>query len=581
MSDQFMSILLLHPEDDLAGSSRHSRWDMVVDLGRAPKSLYDEWATRFGCPAFSIFELAREIEDFRSWRGIMDLGRGYLLDSSGIDWWDLIGMLMQPEVQDVRLALRLAEKIRGTHEIVTSRPSLVAAAVGLHLGIPVREIHPGRQRRLKQQFGRYGRALSNLKFDQLRQVAFDKYDPTYKWRRRIARPARLSTDPVILLPTAYSNVTRTALSYAELLPEQQFLLVIARESAAPSAVPQNVEAASLAAFAKDSSDAQELRGLENQWTEMERALNTHPDYKVACELGVLTRGRKWLRWGLAVRDAWARVFETQAVVGCLSADDSNPYTRVPLLLALKRDLPAVACHHGALDARMMYKGHQFSTYLAKGGMEKDYLERVCLVDREKIRIGAARVDPDGVALWDRNAPWIVVFTEPYESDGWRGESVYRDILSRVVEVARRMEKIVVVKIHPFESGRQRRRMLKHMLSGADLELVRIEEGALSRSIFEKAWCAVTVESTTAFECAALGIPVFLCGWLRHAYVAYAAQYARYGVGMILDSADDLLRIPENLPAATPAAHVSQHLMQPITATALAEVLCGPVVGRLR
>jgi len=576
-----MAILLLHPEDDFAGPWRHSRWDLVVDLGRAPKSLYEDWADRFACPVFSIFELAREIEDFRSWRELMDLGRGRVFDDLGIDWWDVIGMLLQPDVQDVRLAIRLAEKIRGNSDIVTSRRSLIADAVRIRLGTPVRDPHSGTGRRLKQRFGRYLQALSNLRFEQLRQVAYDKCDPMYKWRRRMARPARASSDPVILLPSAYSNVTRTALSYAQVLPEQQFLLVIARESAAPQAAPPNVQTEFLAAFAGKSLDQQEFSQLESKWIEMERTLQTHPDYKVAGELGILKRGRTWLRWGAAVRDAWKRVFETRAVLGCLSADDSNPYTRIPLLLALQRDIPAVACHHGALDGRMMYKGHQFSAYLAKGEMEKDFLERVCDVDREKIRVGAARVDAQKLALWDRNAPSIVVFTEPYESDAWRAEAVYRDILSRVVQVARRTGKMVVVKIHPFESGRQRRRLLKKVVSAADRELVRIEQGPLSHDIFEKTWCAVTVESTTALECTSLGIPVFLCGWLRHAYSGYAPEYARYGVGLMLASPDDLLRIPEKLAAATPAPDTARRLVQPITGSALAEVLCGPAVSRLR
>ena len=39
---------------------------------------------------------------------------------------------------------------------------------------------------------------------------------------------------------------------------------------------------------------------------------------------------------------------------------------IPLLLASRREIPAVACHHGALDGGMAIKTPCFSTYLAQG-----------------------------------------------------------------------------------------------------------------------------------------------------------------------------------------------------------------------
>jgi len=40
----------------------------------------------------------------------------------------------------------------------------------------------------------------------------------------------------------------------------------------------------------------------------------------------------------------------------------------------------------------------------------------------------------------------------------------------------------------------------------------------------------------------VGIPAFLCAWLRHAYAGYVPQYVRFGVGRMLECPDDLLRI---------------------------------------
>ena len=178
-------------------------------------------------------------------------------------------------------------------------------------------------------------------------------------------------------------------SYAGILPEEEFLLVLARESGAVSRVPPNVETVPLAGFAKKGCDRNELQRLEARWKQMEQSLEEHPAFRLAVQIGILKRGSRWLRWGLAVRDAWLRVFELRSVVSCLCADDSNPYTRIPLLLAHQRGLPAVACHHGALDCRMAFKNPRFSNYLAKGEMERDYLERICGVDGGRVRIGAA------------------------------------------------------------------------------------------------------------------------------------------------------------------------------------------------
>jgi len=92
---------------------------------------------------------------------------------------------------------------------------------------------------------------------------------------------------------------------------------------------------------------------------------------------------------------------------------------------------------------------------------------------------------------------------------------------------------------------------------------------------------VTVESTVAFECASVGIPAFLCGWLRHAYAGYAPQYARFGVGRMLETPDDLLRIPEMLCAAIPAPDTASRLVQEISPRALSEVLCQTQASSLR
>jgi hypothetical protein len=48
------------------------------------------------------------------------------------------------------------------------------------------------------------------------------------------------------------------------------------------------------------------------------------------------------------------------------------------------------------------------------------------------------------------------------------------------------------------------------------------------------------------ECYALGIPVYLCAWLRDSWAGYLQQYAQFGVGHVLESPDQISEIPELL-----------------------------------
>ena len=579
-----MRVLLLHPDDDFQGSWTRQHWDSVIDLGRAPTSFYEEQAAALGCPVFSIFDLAIEVDDMQIWRRLLEAGMGRVVDRFGIDWWDVISLALQPDLQEVRLALRLAVNLKGCRTLVASRASLTASALQLQLGIPLHVLQSGWAKRLVRGIMRRGTVAWNLSFEQLRQVVYDKYDPHYRWRRTLTQAPSQSCDgepePVVLLPTAYSNVTKTALSYAQILPEQKFLLVIARESAAVTPVPANVETASLASFSTNTYDRNELQELETKWKHMEQVLEKDPEFRLSIQLGILKTGPRRLRWGVTVRDAWIGVLETRRVVGCLSADDSNPYTRLPLLLAEQRGIPAVACHHGALDCNMAFKNLRFSNYLAKGEMERDYLERICGVDVDRIRIGAPSSPRESASVWSERAPWITFFSEPYETISSRVDAIYREVLPRLCVAARKSGKTVVLKLHPFESARQRRSLVKSILNEDDRKLVSVTDAPLSREIFQKTWCAVTVESTVAFECALVGVPVFLCGWLRHAYSGYAPQYVRFGVGRMLESPDDLLRIPDTFPAAMPGSRAASRLLQAISPEALAEVLCRPQAGGL-
>ena len=87
---------------------------------------------------------------------------GRVVDRFGIDWWDVIGLALQPELQDVRLALRLAEKLSGCRTLAASRPSVTAEALRLQLGIPLQVFHRGLRKRLVPSILRRGARSGEL-----------------------------------------------------------------------------------------------------------------------------------------------------------------------------------------------------------------------------------------------------------------------------------------------------------------------------------------------------------------------------------------------------------------------------------
>lgn len=539
-------ILLLHPEDTLPWLSHAEGWDVVVDLGRAPLSTYEGWSRRAGCEVFSLYEFAAENGDMDRLRELLHLGLGWLVDRSGIDWWDLLCLFIADDLQQLMMVHRLSKELGAGRQLYSSRPSPLATGLQRLIG--------GRLTNLERPFQsvirrarHYHKALSHLDGGQLAQALEDKFDTSHSIRRRFTRRGQTSKQPFILLPSAYINVSRTALSYAELLPGHQFLLVLARSNAKLSSLPPNVRSTLLTPYF-GPNDTRETRSLLESWDGLRKHLvSAAEEFNLADAVGVLGRVPALLPWGVGLRDAWTRVFESQNVIACLSADDSNPPSSIPLVLAKKRGLPALACHHGALDYQMAIKANHADFYLVKSEMEQDYLRRTCHLAPEKI-VAASPVASKPAPLRGvgrRFAPWLVFFTEPYQSYGWRSDEVYRDLLPRLCSLAQTCGLKLVFKLHPFESIKGHRKMLRRIIPGQERS-IEVLAGPPPDQLWNKIRCALTVQSSTALECAALGIPVFLCAWLQDSYSGYVEQYARFGAGKVLETPEQIDEVPRLL-----------------------------------
>jgi hypothetical protein len=548
-----MRALLLHPEDSpRRGPWFGQRWDLVVDLGRSSEFSAAAWAEQMGCAVLRSDSFRNGVDDLKLVRGMLSEGEGRLLDEEGIDWWKLTALLIALQIETMLTLRRLAVQIGSKADLWATRTDWPANAVALMLRREVRGYSDTVLTRLARRVARYGRLFRRLSAAQVKEIVLDKYDPGYEWRSRFAPKRQPAAGPVILIPSAYGNASRMAAAYARLLPDQSFLLVATRQSGQQFEPPANVQSCELASYATSASTHRESALILKKWNGLRRELCASPEFAVLSSAGVLDEFPNWFRSGLRVRNAWREVLEREPVAGVLCGDDSNVYTRLPVLLASRRKIPTVDFHHGAMDGRYLLKDLPSDVYLAKNEMERDYLLRVSGLPSQKVITGAPSPAYAGERKRSQTSP-AIFFSEPYENANMRAEEVYREILPPLCRLAREHGRGLVLKLHPFESLSDRKELARGILCEEDLRVVTILDGPLSERLLSSAWFGLTVESTTVLDCLMCGVPCFLVGWLTLSPFEYAQQYARFGVGEVLRSANEIAQIP---------ARVSSFLEEP-------------------
>jgi hypothetical protein len=543
-----MRVLLIHPEDSpRRGPWSRQRWDLIVDLGKSSQYSEAAWAEQYACPVLRSESFRQGVADTKLVREMFSAGRGQLLDEEGIDWWDLTSLLIVPDALTALALRRVAGEISPLAELWTTRQGSSVSALTVLLGRSVRTFVAGGFARSTARTMHYAGLIGRFSPAQIKEIFLDKYDSSYRWRSRFATRPRRCTSPVILVPSAYGNVSRMGGAYASLLPQQSFLMIATRQSARQFEPPSNVQVRDLAAYANSEFPRSEVESLVQRWMSLRVSMSS-PEMNVLTQAGVLDPFPGWLRDGLSARNAWRAIMEQEPVCGVLCGDDSNLFTRLPVLLAARRKIPTVDFHHGAFDGRYLLKDLPCDVYLAKNEMERDYLVRVCGIRAERIVIGAPASVHAGPATEQAQVKKtsIVFFSEPYEVASLRAEEVYRELLPALCRVARQNGRNLVIKLHPFESRAERGRLVQEILSSEERNLVKLQDGPLTSELLAQAWFGITVESTTVIDCLQNGVCCFLCGWLTLSPYEYQQQYARFGVGQILGNLEQVSEIPSRL-----------------------------------
>ena len=244
-----MRILLLHPEDSpRRGPWSRQRWDLVVDLGKSSRFSEQQWEAQYQCPILRADVFREGISDVRRVREILAAGQGQLLDEEGIDWWDL-NLRFVPEVLMVLTLRRVAAELSSQAELWATRAAWQVGILQSLCKESIRIFGGGRLARSTARAGHYAGILRRFSSAQIKEILLDKYDSGYRWRSRFASKPQPCPQPVVLLPSAYVNVSRMAAAYAALLPEQPFLLLAARHSGRQFDPPENVQVRDLASYA--------------------------------------------------------------------------------------------------------------------------------------------------------------------------------------------------------------------------------------------------------------------------------------------------------------------------------------------
>jgi hypothetical protein len=555
-----LKILLVHTQDQpqfLTGE----KWDLLVDLGWAPNETYARWRREFQCPAIPLAQYSSFDQELDFMQALSAKGCD-LIDKKNINWWQFFLLYFSEQIQSVCRLHGLAESLQSDDQVFVTRPCIEAQMLR-HLRNS--SVYPLRDATAHNKLRHYLRELWTLPFWELRQIFWDKYDPSFGLRRHFARKKQNETRPVVLVPSTYINASRTAMNFAADIPQQDFLLITTRASGRIRETPGNVHSTDLVAYVSEGNFKVEYEEVLRSWRNLSLDLIADNKTTTLANLRFFDDFPKFVSQGLRIRNAWENVLKSEPIQAVLCCDN-NPYTLLPVLLGKQKGVPTVSCHHGALDWRFRILPAFADVVIAKGEMEHDYLSRLCRVPEGKIRVEMLHARTSRSRKHESHPDdSIVFFSEAYEPNGARGDELYRELLPQLANIAIKEQRALVIKLHPFESVRKRKALARRVLTKAQRQVVKFAAVPLTQEFLHHVWFGVTVLSTVAMECEAVGVPCFVCEWLKYPHHDYGDQFRRFEIGHSLQSIAEIADIPamlDRLSRNSRGAHNSSQVPAP-------------------
>lgn len=572
-----MNILLVHPQDSAeTGPWAQTAWDLIVDLGWSGSHSYAQQRQRLGCSIISIFELLDHGAHRDRLRDLLAIGLNQLVDSESIDWWELFSASLDHSLGQLLMLSALVERIPERAEIFATRADGATRTVSILLQREIKALSAHPAAGIGTRIRTAANKVAALRPSQILEIAFDKWDADYQFRRHVSGRLAKSVEPFVLLPSSYQNVSRIQLEYARMLPHRRFLLIVTRRSGRRVKLPPNVELRSLSAYAPPVSPStdMECKDLLAKWETLKGTrFASDRLLGVAVQQQMFSLFERILRDGLRVRDAWRAVMEKEPIAAVLSGDENNEITRIPIILAKARSLRTVSCNHGALNMTLALRRQCSELYLAAGDMERDYMVEWCGLSANRVLIGGPQKQSG--FNFDKKVgkrDWIVFFSSPYENSSARTEGFYSEILPELCALASDTNRKVIVKLHPFESLQVRKTMIARAVPEVNRVVIELRQGPMSGDLLERAWFTITVNSSVAVDSTMNGVPCFLCAWFDGDWNDYGKQMAKYCAGYPLSSPLEIRRIPEQLNQIKITDATQRRLYSPISPAFLDSIL---------
>jgi len=121
--------------------------------------------------------------------------------------------------------------------------------------------------------------------------------------------------------------------------------------------------------------------------------------------------------------------------------------------------------------------------------------------------------------------------------------VFAELIPPLISLAAEHGCHLMIKLHPFETLRERKKMVRRVIQPSQRDLLRFMAGPISKELMQGALFCMTVSSTAAVDSAMEGVPSFLCTWLDRSGYGYSDQFIKFGVAEPLGCVEDLQHIP--------------------------------------
>ena len=545
-----MNILLLHPLDSpWSDIWREKKWDMVVDLGWAGEESYLKWEQIYKCKIISIWSGIEKVTFYQQVNDIQDTMRDQLVDTYGIDWLDMILPLLRKHIFDMILSREIVPYLPPHAIVFVSRPHVLADYISEALGQSAIILYQNQTVSRAEKSLEYVKKAFHFSSKQLYEILVNKFDALYQKRRLLKLQLKRADGsmPLVFVPSSYVNVSTNASKFAASMSDYEFLIVTLQPNAKLFDERDNIRTTSIASYVPSVRAIQfELKQLLEQWGHVRQALiKNNTAFELLDRNGAFNALPAFLRRGLILKAAWKKAFETLRPDSLFCGDENNSDMRLSTLVAKSLGIRTVSFHHGALDCSMYLKPLSSNFYLTRSLMEYDYLSNIDMLSTGAlIKPNVCEISLHRREVLERsNEGLIIFFSEPYECGEGRVDEIYRSILKPLLKIARSDHRRIIVKLHPFESVKQRTKLIRNIVTPEDLAMIQVIEGPLDSELLEQAWFVITLKSSVVIDCAEKNIPCFMCKWLDYFCNGYIDQFAKFGAGLLLNKQEEINDIP--------------------------------------